>query len=645
MKEKSFLLGSFIFISLLFAADWELIDSVKLRTIIPPKKGFYIVFDDPIESLLVYLPYDSLTPRAKEAVARSPSWLKSDLADNLRRLSPERQDLYANLILSASSPFVDEISFQVAHIPFSILGSDNFYPQLLIENVTDLYKIDSLLDYAEILDYGVPGLDTDYYSTIRYRIRNESGDTMEVIQPKEIYYWFILHPKISREFSTYVDSLTGEPLPPPRGKFWRNYLFYHSDPGYPILKDYLLGIRTLWNSLRNDTANNGAIGAINNWLRRVMEFRSPQRRTYQPVQIYTQHHGTCTEWGILTPAVARAGLIPCVQTRAYGNNHCWNEFYERRWVQWEPVNKMINDTTRYDPAWWNLAAANNWRGDGFWWTVSERYTPHCTLTVKVLDRDSSPVDGARVLIAGGPQPVNWFCAFAYTNQNGEVRFTLGDTNSYDCAIESELGNISFTRVINQARANTHYQIVFNLSGSMPHLNLTSDTLPQNPLNRYRVEISLRVENEIIFGFHPDDNSFFAQRGELGNVHFFIADSSNFFRYLRGENFRAFLISEGIRQLDTSFIFPTDQPYYLILANDERIGNGVALTLTVRLYRVVSGAEERKESSIPPHFPFSLRKGLKVFNILGKRVKNPEEIRTGIYFILEKGGRWKKIILR
>uniref|UniRef100_A0A7C3UWV6 Transglutaminase domain-containing protein n=1 Tax=candidate division WOR-3 bacterium TaxID=2052148 RepID=A0A7C3UWV6_UNCW3 len=638
----------FLFVFSLWA-QWELIDSVKIRTIIPEKGRVYIKFDDPIETLTVFLPYDSLTDLAKAAVRRSPSWLAPDLAENLRRLSREKQDLYANLILSSSHPFVDEISFQVAHISPHILSADNFYPQLLIENVTYLYRIDSLLDYVRIIDYGEPSSETAYYSTVLYRIVSERGDTMEILSPKEIYYWFILHPKISREICTYVDSLTGEPLPPPRGKFWRGYLFYHADPGYPPLSEYLLPVRTLWNSLRNDTANNGAIGAITNWLRRVMEFRPPQRRTYQPVQIYTQHHGTCTEWGILTPAVARAALIPSVQTRAYGNNHCWNEFYERSWHQWEPVNKMINDTTRYDPVWWNLAAGCNWRGDGFWWTVTERYTPYCTLTVRVFDRDSLPVDGARVVIAGGPQPVNWFCAFAYTDQNGEAQFTLGDTNSYDCAIESDLGNIPFTRIIERARANTHYQCEFNLSGMMPTLSILPDTFPQNPLNRYKVEISSQSQGEILFGMHPDDGSLFRERKGLGNFDFFISDSVNFSRYLQNEDFRALLFTKEINQLETSFVFPTEQPYYLVFANDERIGNGIDLSFSVKLYKALSGLREKKRNQrgkgtflSPEEVHFG--KEAKIYNPLGKMIKDKSQIPPGIYFIEEGNGRIKRIIL-
>jgi hypothetical protein len=313
---------------------------------------------------------------------------------------------------------------------------------------------------------------------------------------------------------------------------------------------------------------------------------------------------------------------------------------------------MINDTTTYDPGWWNLAASCDWRGDGYWWTVTEKYTPYCTLTVRVVDLDSTPVDGARVAIQGGPQPVTWFCAFAYTDKNGKASFTLGDVNNYDAEVESNLGNISFTRVINQALAHTHYRQTFMLSGHMPHLRLVNDTFPHNPLNRYKVQISFQAQNEIIYGVHPDDNSLFAQRGSLGTMNFFICDSINFLHYLQGDNIRAFLISRDITDLDTSFVFPTDKPHYLIFSNDERIGNGVDLSAYIKLYRGAVGIQEEEshpknkgEGSIFLNKSFTLNDKMKVFDITGKAVTNPNKLSNGIYFIKSKQGEFKKIVLK
>jgi hypothetical protein len=77
--------------------------------------------------------------------------------------------------------------------------------------------------------------------------------------------------------------------------------------------------------------------------------------------------------------------------------------------------------------------------------------------------------------------------------------------------------------------------------------------------------------------------------------------------LLGEDFQAFLISRDISRLDTTFIFPTDKPYYLVFSNDERIGNGVDLSVLVKLYKSAIGISEGKK----------FRRGLKNLYSLSK----------------------------
>jgi len=45
----------------------------------------------------------------------------------------------------------------------------------------------------------------------------------------EVYYWFVVHPRITFEDAEYV-----------YGKSWREYLFYHNDIQYPLLGLYSL---------------------------------------------------------------------------------------------------------------------------------------------------------------------------------------------------------------------------------------------------------------------------------------------------------------------------------------------------------------------------------------------------------------------
>jgi hypothetical protein len=626
-------------ITCLCFAEWDVLDSLAMKTRIPAGSFVAVHCDVSGETLLVSEPPDSLTSLATLAVEKAPCWLQHDLTDNLNNLDSAMQNQYAQMIIDAQNPYIDEIAFQIAHIPYNILNQAGFYHDMIIENVQSLYQIDDFIDYAMIVDYGVGGVDSNYYSTVRYRTLNGVRDTIDVELSQEYYYWYILHPKISRELCSYIDPNTGDPAAPPTGKFWRDYIFFHADSGYPYLQDYVMNIPILWGGLPDDTTYaNGAIAALNNWMRQVLSFESPGIRKYQPVQIYHEHRGTCTEWSILTSAAARASFIPTVRTSAYGNNHHWNEFFERRWIQWEPVNKMI-DNYAYDPNWWELAAAINWRGDGYTWKATEQYTPHCTLTVEVIDSVQHPIDGARVAVRGGPQLVTWYCAFDYTNSSGTCTFLLGDLLNYDCQITSSCGSTPFTQVITNSQPGMHYYWFFQLNGAVPILPAIDDTFPSNPEDDYEVEITLSVPEEVIYGNNPDDNSAFACKDSTGFLEFFICSPDNYDRFLADSQFYGFLISKHISEIDTSFVFPWNDSWYIVITNKEEIAAAQEISVDVTLLKnplyvseTKAYAPEITRFSVQPNpfkdkvtirFDFGHRAqhiGLKIYDIVGRFVK-------------------------
>jgi hypothetical protein len=628
----------FLITSLCFA-EWEVLDSLSIKTRIPARSFVAVQFDVSGETLAVSVPSDSLTSLAKLAVERAPCWLRHDLTDNLNNLDSVMQNQFAQTILDAQHPYIDEIAFQVAHIPYTILNQAGFYPDMIIKNAQSLYQIDDFVDYAMIVDYGIGGVDSNYYSTVQYRTLNGVRDTIDIEVSQEYYYWYILHPKISRDLCSYIDPNTGDPAAPPIGKFWRDYLFFHADSGYPYLQDYVMNIPILWGGLPDDTTDaNGAIAALNNWMRQVLSFESPGIRKYQPVQIYHEHRGTCTEWSILTSAAARASFIPTVRTSAYGNNHHWNEFFERRWIQWEPVNNMI-DTYVYDPNWWELAAAINWRGDGYTWSATEQYTPYCTLTVEVVDSLQNPIDGARVAVRGGPQPVTWYCACNYTNSSGACTFFLGDLLDYDAQVTSSCGSSPFTRVITSSQPGMHYHWSFQLNGAVPVLPAIDDTFPSNPEDDYKVEIHVSAPVEIIYGNNPDDNSAFAFTDSTGCLEFFICSSQNYNRFLADSQFYGFLISKHTPEIDTSFVFPWNGSWYIVIANKEKVSTAQEISLDVTLLKNPLYVSETKACtpeitrlSVQPN-PFKdkvtitysvghsvVYTGLKIYDITGRLVK-------------------------
>ncbi|MCK5526954.1 MAG: hypothetical protein KAJ05_07380, partial [Candidatus Latescibacteria bacterium] len=271
-----------------------------------------------------------MTDLAKEAVKKAPGWLKSDLSDALSRLADSQQDAYAELILSVEDPIVDEVAFQVAHLAREVLTdlANREFTGLLVENAEGVYQNDAFLDYVEVVDYGSAS-DADYYSTTRYRLQTAQGELVDLEIPMSTYYWYVVHPVALRyvtndESVRYVNPNSGAAASPPTGVFWRSYLFERADPGYPVLKDQLAGCPAVWNSSVNvDSTGNGAVGIVSQWAQDVMEFKRPSWRPIQPVAIYHQHLGTCSEWAGLTTAAARCALIPTINAQAMANDHHW----------------------------------------------------------------------------------------------------------------------------------------------------------------------------------------------------------------------------------------------------------------------------------------------------------------------------------
>ncbi|MBN1592763.1 MAG: hypothetical protein JW941_05890, partial [Candidatus Coatesbacteria bacterium] len=166
---------------------------------------------------------EAISPTAEEALEIVPDWLSMDLYDMFTRLSPVDQESYGQLLLSISDPrLIDEVAFTIAHSSKSILSSTD--PDVYVVNAQLLYEVDPIISYADIIDYGEAGTDPDYYSTIIYT-SIVSGATVQYELPLDIYYWYVVHPKLGDEYpSMNPNPSTNQST---YGYFWREYLFYN----------------------------------------------------------------------------------------------------------------------------------------------------------------------------------------------------------------------------------------------------------------------------------------------------------------------------------------------------------------------------------------------------------------------------------
>jgi len=193
---------------------------------IPP--GEYVAFRwDGRGFAPAHTPELDLTARAQQALTHTPKWLRPSLASKLDGLEPDLQDALADTIIGAKDTrYKDEIAFCVAHLPDRELTREQFNPIIIAENARLIYEADARLDYAELIDRG-DYAKGDWTTTVRYRLRGAEGVEEYYELPCEIYYWYIVYPKLGREHVAYVDPTTGEVEPPERGGvFWREYLMH-----------------------------------------------------------------------------------------------------------------------------------------------------------------------------------------------------------------------------------------------------------------------------------------------------------------------------------------------------------------------------------------------------------------------------------
>ncbi|MCK4653188.1 MAG: transglutaminase domain-containing protein, partial [Candidatus Cloacimonetes bacterium] len=378
-----------------------------------------------------------------EAIEKSPAWMRADLENVFCQLSDTDQAIWAGVINDAFDPFIDEIAFSIANSSVAFLSSIYSSPDLFTENAILIYLTDNDLEYVEIVDYGTSTTDENYYSTTLYWKMDELGQQVQVEVPKEIYYMYLVHPKITDEISAYIDpdiiennnTHTNNIVDPPDGIFWRNFLYNYSDTGYPRLKDMLETCPTVWDA--SLTTDDDAILTITEWVNESMSFTSNYERPHQPVRIYRKHIGRCGEHADLTAAACRSALIPCTSILAISSDHTWNEFWDEEWIHWEPVNNSINDPLVYESG--NphrFASVFEIKSNGYLTPVTATYSEEtATIIIYALDNNGDPIDGAKITLKV-PGWDNW----GYTDNEGKYTFIVGEGRTYYARMDSEIGN-------------------------------------------------------------------------------------------------------------------------------------------------------------------------------------------------------------
>jgi hypothetical protein len=394
---------------------------------------------------------EGLTDDADAALARMPAWLQPDLRLAFAQLVDDAdQDRLADVILGVEDPnLLDEVGFAAAHLSPGVLGSKNFYPQLLVENAELIYEVDPSLDYVELVEDGVAGVDADWRTTVRYQVETDGVQSTIDLDPA-LYYWFIVHPRLEDENPWYIDAwseCTRSTLEcaadPDTGTFWRRFLWDAATEtcpegaSCPIAADYLPGAALLYGAADQDDAVHRVAGMMLDSPNdtRWFNFGAYGERSIQPNRIYALGRGNCGEWADMTSAISRTVLIPNVNVTPSSWDHTWNAFaLGDEWIAWEPVNWW------FDHDYASGYATYATRGDTSMWYQTEQYTADtATLDVQVVDEAGAPVDGASVVLWTPYGESFWYAGEQVTGLDGLAEFTVGADQEVAWGAISDVG--------------------------------------------------------------------------------------------------------------------------------------------------------------------------------------------------------------
>lgn len=638
--------------------DWSPALELDLDIRLGAKQQYGLQFDLLSGSALTLSSIGSLSAEGKQAVAKAPGWMQTELASILAALEPSRQAVWAGLILDTQDPYVDEIAFSIANSSVQYLNSDFAQPQLFFENAYHIYSIDAQLGYVEVLDTGSASTGGDYYSTTRYVKKDINGQIQQITVPKELYYWYIVHPKLTDEIAAYINPAIVESnsnhnnniAEPPVGKFWRDYLFNLQQDGYPVLADTLVQCETLFN---RDGSGKDAIRTIQTWINQNMSFTSNAERPHQPVRIITKRIGRCGEYADLSSAAARLALIPCTSILSVSTDHTWNEFWEEGWVAWEPVNGYIDSPLVYENGWGKVfGTVFEIRSDGLFTPVTERYSEgNASIQIQVVDSNAQPVDGARVVLAI-LEGSNRFDCQQYTDNSGLAIFSVGEGRNYRVRVETDFGLYpvnpgTYSQLTDNAVDGQTYQYILTLDEPNPLPILEEISAPEDPVDDYRMAVAFQSPGYYISSLSLWDDIYslgaqpyhYKYVDSPSDAAFMVMDADNIiFWQLLGQGVGYNYVSPASSGTSI-FDIPAGQNWYCFMDNSHRHRNSVRLNGamiyenygTANQDECAPAAAFRLQSSYPNPFRQSVQLSLelgkeatlqvKIFNLRGQLVKS------------------------
>jgi len=569
------------------------------------------------ESLTYIKPVYSLTTKAQTAMEQAPDWLRMDLLRQFRKLyKVGLDDDFADLIINADQNIKDEVAFQVANIPYESLIDTRFRAQMnmLVTNAELIYAVDDSLKYVEIVEHGTYA-NRDYYTTTKYKVKSGTN-TVYYELPRDIYYWYIVHPRLHEE-GVYEKDNTGSSQQRTWGYFWREYLWFNPDSTHNYknvnkttsigtvstiprlgetmqIPEYLwdrnTGTNAYWLFNRTPVATDHALNRLGWWASHCVPIDPGTVRPIQPNQIAFEHWGRCGEDTYLLTAAARTCLIPTTYMGTMGEDHVWCGVYEndvfnhfeffRGGLQnsgWGWTSTMKGGGYERLSSTWIISHIMTYRPDGAIGQNTSDYTGICHMTVTIGDSMGNPVDGAKAILycKPGPYSANWQLAgYWFTNHTGQFTIPLGDNKQYGFQISHPKFGI-------QPSSTTFWPVLTTNSvkgqNYTANLRFSGKRMPESPVVKtsilpstgsYGIHLNFTA-SEIIAGKHSDDAQLcqFADRQiENGSVGFFVCNEENYNKFKSGQKADVYQWVDYFGSGNIWMPLPGAGKWYVVLSN-------------------------------------------------------------------------------
>jgi len=371
-----------------------------------------------------------------------------------------------------------------------------------------------------------------------------------------------------------------------------------------------------------------------------MNFNSGTERPHQPVRIYDLHLGRCGEHEDITAAAARASLIPCRCIEAYSSDHVWNEFWDEKWWQWEPVNFSIRDNFVYSKGWgkkFGTILARQSTGGAE--QVTDDYVEStASLSVYAVENNGKPLDGAVIMLAARKtldETSLFIDSYGVTDNEGKYSFTVSAGREYYGRVDSPLGSNPTTSgqvvpILMNPEESGEYEYTLKIGGVisdskfkiLPNRDPTIDYMADVRYKTQKQVLNWRLLFNDLGGEYTYDNSLGAE------IYSFICDETNFKQ--AGQNMKYDVSSLDLSSAgEYSFNIPADKNWYFLLNNSNSYSNLVHASGTYRLFASTTMGIEQNSGSqmvLSQNYPNPFNKTTEI----GLNIEEPGFYRLSIF---------------